>query len=364
MMKLRKETNAKGDIKMDVSVIDQNLRAQSVPNEADLVWYDAAKVPFVTYGAWQTSPCYLRMPPEAAEAANEGVVQLNSHTAGIRLRFCTDSPYIAIHAEWTVLSKMSHMPVSGICGFDLYTVKNGQYAFAGALIPPSDVETGYESILYTDGQMTEYVLNFPLYNEVTKLSIGLQKEAVFGECTPYANMLPVVFYGSSITQGGCASRPGNCYENFLSRALNMDYVNLGFSGSGRAEPELVKYMASMPMAAFVSDYDHNAPDAAYLAATHEAMYRAIRAQQPELPYVMVSRPDFKKGNDELRSIVMETYHKAIAEGDKNAYFVDGAGLFSGEEWDACTVDGCHPNDLGFYRMAQGMLPWLKKILFR
>lgn len=349
---------------MDISVIDQNLRAKSVPNEAELVWHDATESVFVTYGAWQTSPAYLRLPPKVAEAANEGVVQLNGHTAGVRLRFCTDSPYIAIRARWDVLSRMSHMPISGICGFDLYTVKNGQYAFLGALIPPSDVETGYESILYTDGTMTEYVLNFPLYNDVRTLSVGLKRDAAFAEPSPYANPLPVVFYGSSITQGGCASRPGNCYENFLSRALNMDYVNLGFSGSGRAEPELVKYMAGLPMAAFVSDYDHNAPDAAYLAATHEPMYRAIRAQQPDLPYIIVSRPDFKRGDDTLRRIVMETYCKAVAEGDQNVYFVDGAGLFSGEEWDACTVDGAHPNDFGFYRMAQGMLPWLKKILVR
>lgn len=349
---------------MDISVIDQNLRARSVPNEPDLVWMDAAEPPFVCYGAYQTKPRYLRLPGEAAEAANPGVVQLNRHTAGVRLRFCTNSPYIAVRAEWPVLSRMSHMPYSGICGFDLYTVKGGQYAFAGALIPPSDVETGFESILYAGGEMTEYVLNFPLYNEVTKLFIGIKKDAEFRAPAPYSNDLPVVFYGSSVTQGGCASRPGNCYENFLSRALDMDYINLGFSGSGRAEPGLVKYMAGLKMAAFVSDYDHNAPDADYLAATHEPMYRAIRAQQPALPYIIVSRQDFKSGDDALRSIVMETYRKAVAEGDRNVYFVDGAGLFAGAAWDACTVDGCHPNDLGFYRMAQGMLPWLKKILFR
>ena len=347
---------------MDVAVIDQNLRLNAIPKEADIVWRDASQAPFVTYGAWQSVPRYLRLPEAVATAASEGVVELNGHTAGVRIRFCTDSPYVAVRAEWSVLSRMSHMPPSGISGLDLYALKDDKQIFQGALIPPLDAKHGFEALLYTSGEMTEYVLNLPLYNRVDRLVIGTKDGASFEQPMPYANPLPVVFYGSSITQGGCASRPGNSYPNFLSRWLNMDYLNLGFSGSARAEDAIVEYMAGLPMAAFVSDYDHNAPDAAYLEKTHLRMYQMIREMQPELPYVIISRPDFKPGDEVLKEIILATYRYALDHGDKNVYFIDGSMLFGEADGDACTVDGCHPNDLGFYRMARGMEPVLRKVL--
>lgn len=347
---------------MDIAVIDRNLRLRALPEEADLIWQDSTQAPFVTYGAWQTAPRYLRLPEDVAAAANEGVAELNGHTAGIRIRFCTDSPYVAVRVKWGGLSAMSHMPLSGIRGLDLYAVQDGRQVYQGAFIPPLDAETGFEAILYTAGEMTDYVLNLPLYNQVERLLIGVKADAAFREPAPYANALPVVFYGSSITQGGCASRPGNSYPNFLSRWLDMDYLNLGFSGSARAEEPIVRYMADLPMAAFVSDYDHNAPDAAHLEKTHLRMYQTIRAAQPELPYVIVSRPDFKPENEPLLEIIRATYRYALEQGDRNVYFIDGSRLFGESDGDACTVDGCHPNDLGFYRMARGIEPVLRKIL--
>ena len=347
---------------MDVAVIDQNLRLNAIPKEADIVWHNAAREPFVVYGAWQAEPNFLRVPANVAQASNEGVAELNGHTAGVRIRFCTDSPYIAVRVKWSVLSRMSHMPPSGINGLDLYAVKGGCQVFRGAFIPPLDAERGFEAILYTAGEMSEYVLNLPLYNSVDSLMIGVREDAVFQEPDTYANPLPVVFYGSSITQGGCASRPGNCYPNFISRWLDMDYINLGFSGSARAEEAIVAYMATLPMAAFVSDYDHNAPDAEYLEKTHLRMYQVIREAQPELPYIIVSRPDFKPGDEVLKEIILSTYRYALDHGDQNVYFIDGSMLFGEADGDACTVDGCHPNDLGFYRMARGLEPVLRKIL--
>ena len=347
---------------MDISVIDQNLRNCAVPKEDDIVWYDVAKAPFVLYGAAETAPHYRRIPRLVAEFTSEGVVQINEPTAGVRARFCTDSPYIAVRVEWTVLSRMSHMPPSGINGLDLYAVRNRQYSFEGAFIPPLNAEQGFEAILYRPGLMTDYVLNFPLYNQVNRVFVGVQAAAKFQTPAKYANDLPVVFYGSSITQGGCASRPGNCYPNFLSRWLDMNYINLGFSGSAKAEEAIVKYMADIQMSAFVSDYDHNAPDAAYLEKTHLRMYQTIREKKPQIPYIILSRPDFKARDAQLKEIILNTYRYGMSRGDKYLYFVDGEQLFGSVERDACTVDGCHPNDLGFYRMALEILPTLRKVL--
>ena len=108
------------------------------------------------------------------------------------------------------------------------------------------------------------------------------------------------------------------------------------------------------MSIFVCDYDHNAPDTEYLKKTHMPFYHAIRAKQPNLPIIFISAPDILMAPDcysPRREVIRETYQAAVDEGDKNVYLIDGAELFAGESWDSCTVDGCHPNDFGFYRMA-------------
>lgn len=354
---------------MDIAAIDKNLYVAKTLTETDILWLDAAEAPFVVCGAAETAP-YLRLPEAVAEDTNPGVAALGRNTAGIRLRFRTDSPYIAIHADWDNLCQMSHMPGTGIYGFDLYAVKDGQQRYTATLTPPSNTldapgaPKGYDSLRYVSGKMTDYVLNFPLYNNVDRLLIGVKEGSRFETPAAYREELPVIFYGSSITQGGCASRPGNCYQNFISRAMDLDYVNLGFSGSGRGEQVIVDYMADLPMLAFVSDYDHNAPDPEHLDATHYNMYTCIRAKHPGVPYIMISRPDvvYSDEGNARRDVILNSYRKALAAGDKNVYFIDGASLFIGNEWDACTVDGVHPNDLGFYRMAQGIIPVLQQAL--
>ena len=184
--------------------------------------------------------------------------------------------------------------------------------------------------------------------------IYLEKDAVILEATPYSHNVPIVYYGSSITQGGCASRPGNSYQAIISRRLDADYINLGFSGSGKAEEAMVQYLAELEMSVFVCDYDHNTPDVEYLKKTHLPLYRTVRTKQPNLPIILISAPNIlmnPEGFLTRREVIRETYQIALDEGDKNVYFIDGAELFAGEDWDSCTVDGCHPNDLGFYRMA-------------
>lgn len=351
---------------MKIDEIDRNLKIETKLSEKDIVWFDAKEDIFVKYGAINADEDYLRLPREIAQSVSEGVAALCDNAAGIRIRLCTDSPYIAIRAVFPSLNRFPHMPISGTGGFDLYKEAGGQQSFVGAYIPPLDTENGFDGIVYTQnttGKSVNYILNFPTYNPVTKLYIGIKEGSKTEAPDNYINKKPVVFYGSSITQGGCASRPGNIYQNFLSRALNMDYLCLGFSGNAKGEKEIADYMAGLQMCAFVSDYDHNAPDSEHLRNSHFALYEAIRNKNPELPYIMITHPS--KGINEpvnRRKIIMESYIKALDSGDKNVYFIDGDSLFAGDEFDSCTVDGCHPNDLGFYRMAQGILPIIKEIL--
>lgn len=352
---------------MNISEIDRNFKIETNLSEQDIVWQDAGGDSFVKYGVVKSDEDYLRMPRETARSVSEGVAALCDNTAGVRIRFCTDSPYIAIKAVFPHLCRFPHMPLSGTGGFDLYKEAGGQQSFVGAYIPPLDGENGFDGIVYTQnttGKCVNYILNFPTYNPVAKLYIGIKEGSRTETPDKYINKKPVVFYGSSITQGGCASRPGNIYQNFLSRTLDMDYLCLGFSGNAKGEKEIAEYIAELQMCAFVSDYDHNAPEPEHLRNTHFALYEAIRNKNPELPYIMITHPS--KGINEpvnRRKIIMESYLKALDKGDKNVYYIDGDSLFAGYEYDSCTVDGCHPNDLGFYRMAQGILPVLKEILY-
>ncbi len=357
---------------MDISKIDKNFKiSKNIPVD-DVVWYNATEEPFTLYGGFHDEKGYYRMPRDIAATVSDGVYHLNNHSAGIRLRFKTNSPYLAISVKWNAFSPMNHMPASGSSSFDLYRVENHSYKFAAPFIVSEQDNAGYSAFRYLNviegrehnaEEISDYVLNFPLYNQVTELHIGVKEGSKIEKSGVYSNTLPVVFYGSSITQGGCASRPGNSYQNFISRALDIDYINLGFSGNGKAEDEMIEYLKNIPMSVFVCDYDHNAPNVEHLQNTHYKLYESIRKEHPDLPYVMISRPDYKELWDRKRKeIILETFNRAVESGDKNVYFIDGSTLFDEDERDACTVDGCHPNDLGFYRMAQGIIPTLKKIM--
>jgi lysophospholipase L1-like esterase len=232
--------------------------------------------------------------------------------------------------------------------------------------PPYDTDGHYESILYFPTRKPRYItLHLPLYSSLNGFEVGLQEDATVDHGLAYRPIPPVVYYGSSITQGGCASRPGNAYTNVVSRRINIDHINLGFSGNAKGESAIVDYMAGLTMSAFVCDYDHNAPSVDHLRATHEPLYRAIRAAHPDIPYVMMTRPDFDgdRANSALRrDVVYETYRRALSEGDRNVYFIDGERLLSGPYLDMATVDGCHPTDLGFALMADAVTDVLTRAL--
>jgi hypothetical protein len=180
----------------------------------------------------------------------------------------------------------------------------------------------------------------------------------------YRDILLVVYYGSSITQGGCCSHPGNAYQAVVSRKLNVDFINLGFSGNARGEKVVAEYIASLPCSVFVLDYDHNA-SVAELRNTHYAFYEIVRKKNPDMPIVFMSRCDVDCApheTDDRRIIIAESLKKAREAGDRNVYFIDGAEVFKGHYEDMCTVDRCHPNDIGFMLMANAVEDQLIRIL--
>lgn len=347
----------------NMSLIDSNFKVESNINESNIRFYDVKTSPFKIHGVFYEDGKFRRLPENVAGTVNEGVYDLHANTAGGRVRFKTDSPYVAIHAKMPVIGKMPHFALTGSAGFDLY-ICDEQERFFKTFVPPFDIQDGYESIIYFDSAtMREVTINFPLYSEVSELYIGLRDGATVCEPKPYKVEKPIIYYGSSITQGGCASRPGNSYESIISRELDADYINLGFSGNAKGETEIAEYIAKQDMSVFVYDYDHNAPTVEHLKNTHEKMYRIIREAKPDLPIVLMSRPKYRLSDEEkLRfSVIKETYEAAVASGDTNIYLIDGGTLMALAK-DGGTVDDCHPNDLGFASMAKAVGDLLEKIL--
>lgn len=324
--------------------------------------------PFAIYGLYkpELGTPFRRLPEEVAKATSEGVYGLHVNTAGGRVRFKTNATEICIRMKGGH-HFMDHMPLLGENGCDLYREdEDGNHTYAGSFRFNAATRGDYVSEKICLGSGTKYLtINLPLYGGINELTIGLSKGATVEAPLPYAHEKPIVYYGSSITQGGCASRPGTCYQAFICRDLKTDYVNLGFSGNAKGEDAIVNYMAGLDMAAFVSDYDHNAPTDEHLEATHYKMYEAIRAKNPTIPYIMISRPNGSILNPTVvnrRSIIMNSYLKALANGDKNVYFIDGYSFFNGGDRESCTVDGTHPNDLGFQRMGKVIGEILKTAL--
>ncbi len=339
---------------MGISNIDKNFKIETNIQRDGLVFHDCRDGRFEIKGVIvpEGEGAFCRLPQEIADKTNGGVASLNKHTAGGRIRVKTDSPYIAIKYEMVNPSRFAHMPCSCSMSFDMYEKIDGKETYVKSFVNDKD---SFEALYdFPDRKMRELTLNMPLYSGLKNVYIGLSHDAVCEKCTPYTYDVPVVYYGSSITQGGCASRPGNCYQARISRRLDCDYVNLGFSGSARGEEIMANYIAGLKMSVFVYDYDHNAPTVEHLAATHKPMFDIIRKKHPELPIIMVSRPNHCGGTEDADrrfEIIKATYDSAVAAGDKNVYLVNGRSTMDGIADEDGTVDGCHPNDLGFYCMA-------------
>jgi len=186
------------------------------------------------------------------------------------------------------------------------------------------------------------------------LKIYLDSSATLIEPEKYRNIAPILYYGASIDQGGCASRPDCSYPAMLSKWNDIDFINLGFSGNCKGEPLVAEYLTDIDCSLFFMAYDGNAPTVEYLEQTHFPFYEIYRRARKDVPIVFMSVPCFDNFPDaeKRREVLRNSFVKAREQGDKNVYFIDGETLFGCEDRDFCTVDCLHPNDLGFYRIAK------------
>jgi hypothetical protein len=335
----------------------------------DVASVDIRTAPIEINGfAWlKTNKTFNRFPEDRLHLLRKDLHGLQTNTSGGMVRFRTDSDLIGAEVVLTEYINMQHMARTGSNGVDIYLGVGADARFMRVIYPgdAAAYEGYYKLPSETPGEIRQWTLHMPLYDGVASMKILLRPGAKLLPPIPFAIPKPILFYGSSITQGGCASRPGNNYTTIIARTLDAEQINLGFSGNALGDPEVASMIAELDLSAFIMDYDYNAPSVDYLAKTHKPFYDAIRKARPDLPIVLSSKPDFEMDvqlNSERRRVILDTFDQAISAGDKNVWFIDGERMFGTEGRDACTVDGTHPNDLGFWRMAQYMLPTIRKAL--
>ncbi len=290
-------------------------------------------------------------------------------TTGGRIRFRTTASVIVIRADIRSIFGGMQMTTRGMYGFDVYVGSGSAKTYVGGQMQDMTGEpTMVTTVALPDngGIPQEVTVNLPLYGGITKMEIGFKNAAdTVALPTPYTYEKPVVFYGSSITQGGCVSRPGNAYCHVVTRALDASCINLGFAGTALGEATMAEYIGELELSAFVMDYDYNSPSADTLRKTHQIFYKIVRKAHPDTPIIFLCHPYYgeRTEEDEARiAVIRSTYEKAVEKGDENVWFIDSETYFPEAMRDLYAVDNLHPNDLGHYAMAEALYPVLKEAL--
>ena len=340
---------------------------------ADLKWVAAQELATEGLGwpAADRAAPWDRLPARAEALVRPPVLELSHHSAGIAVRFVSDAS--EIHARWKLRSAglaMPHMPATGVSGLDLYARDlDGEWRWVAPGIPRAQ-ENESRLVAGLDPGEREYLLYFPLYNGVESVEIGVPGPARLepGPPRPDRRGRPLVFYGTSITQGGCASRPGMGHPAILGRWLDRPVVNLGFSGQGRMDLELAGLLAEIDAAAYVIDCLPNM-NGEVVAERAAPFVRALRAKRPDTPILLVEdrsftdswiRADRRRHHAASRAALRAAFAELRAEGVQGLHYLEGAELL-GDDAEAA-VDGSHPTDLGFVRQARVFAAALRPML--
>jgi len=338
-------------------------------SEATLRWHDARELLVEGRGWTDTKDFYDRLPARAEKIVRQNVWNLGRDSAGMCVRFETDATTIA--ARWQLRRDalaMPHMPATGVSGLDLYVKNGGKWRWLGNGRPANKSE---EKVLVRGLKPVrrEYLLYLPLYNGVEEVGIGVPQEAALQSgFSRKANVKPVVFYGTSIVQGGCASRPGMAYPAILGRRFDWPTINLGFSGNAQCEPEVARLLSELDPAAYVLDPLPNM-NVEMIAERFEQFVRTLREAHPVTPIVLVENIEYTDGDlvlarktrfNDANTKLQEIYKRLVKAGERKLFYVPTAKLL-GSDGEA-TVDGTHPTDLGFMRMADAIEPILRRAI--
>jgi lysophospholipase L1-like esterase len=351
--------------------LDANMALKKADADG-IVWYNPKEAPFRLVGfEWiKQENVYRRLPVHPEWELSQGVEGLANHTAGGQVRFKTNSKRILINVELREKSGMYHMPATGQSGFDLYMELDGENRYIKTTRFSVD-STHYKVELYNseENSMHLFTINFPLYNGVNFLEIGIDEGAAIEPPTPFKTQGKFVIYGTSITQGGCVCRPGMAYSNIMSRTLNVEFINLGFSGNGKGEPALANLINQISDVRFII-LDYEANTSKTIKNSLENFVDILREKHPETPILIMSKVRYareRKGTKKYallisnRDFQRDLVQKKKEAGDNNIYFLDGSKVL-GSKYYECAVDGVHPSDLGSQIIADAMTKAIREIL--
>jgi hypothetical protein len=349
------------------------LDSSKARSDGNLEWYDIRELGVEGQGWTETKSPFDRLPAKAEKTVRPPVWGLSRHSTGLAVRFVADTA--VLHAQWTVTNKnlaMPHMPATGVSGLDLYVkMPKGHWQWVANGRPAAEKTTTQLAGGLFAGEK-EFLLYLPLYNGVSSVELGVPKGTAVKKADPYPadRAKPVVFYGTSITQGGCASRPGMVHTSILGRRYHRPMINLGFSGNGTLDLPMADLLAEIDAAAYVLDCIPNLSPA-QVAERTEPFVRALRKAKPTTPIVLVedrtytnapALPGVARRNADGRAANKIAFDNLVKAGDRNLHLIPGDKLM-GDDGEG-TVDGSHPTDLGFLRQADAFAEVLGPILKR
>lgn len=336
--------------------------ACATTNDAQTVWIDGRDLPLEGKAFADVRSFYDRVPACVASNTNinRGVWANGRHAAGMCFRFVTDATKLRI--RWDLMNAglaMSHMPATGVSGIDVYGWSE-QHGWRFVRNGRPRAQRGNELTLdWTKGRPV--LIYLPLYNGITSFKLGLPRGASVKPLPPRANgaVKPVVFYGTSITHGACASRPGMAWVNQTARLLDRPAVNLGFSGAGKMERDMVAILARVDADCYVLDCLWNM-SVQMVRERFEPFLRALRQARPGVPIVCAEDCCTFSESTPKGRLAREIVEKLRAEGWHGLYFLSNAEQMACDSEE--TVDGCHPNDLGMTRMANAFARVIRQAL--
>jgi hypothetical protein len=340
------------------------VAVQAAP--ANVTWRDGREFDVEGQGWSDTESPYDRFPARAKGRVPDAVWNLSRHSAGLAIRFRTDAT--ALYVRWSLVFEaldMPHMPATGVSGVDLYVRgPKGDWHFVGNGRPT--VQKDNEATFRLPAGGAECLLYLPLYNGTAKLELAVPAGATLEKAAPRPaeKRRPIAYYGTSIAQGGCASRPGMAHVAIIGRRLDRPMINLGFSGNGQLDPASIELVAELDPVIFVIDATHNInhfpPEEIEKRVT--SIINAIREKRPDTPIVLVGSSEQNPANAPARSEQAQdrAIRAARERGVKGLHVIPGRKLL-GDDGEG-TVDGVHPTDLGFLRHADAITPVLRRIL--
>lgn len=336
----------------------------------DLTWHDASQFPVLGTLSPDASKAYSRLPDSLENRIRKDVWDLGKNSAGLALRFRSDASSLGF--KWRSLNKfnMNHMTAAGIRGLDLYALDgDGKWKTVSSVRPAfNSHSTTAMAVTDMDTVMREYMLYLPLYDGVDSIFVGTNPGAVveMPAVDSPRRAKPVIMYGTSILQGGCATRPGMVHTSMLERMLDREVINLGFSGNAKLDMEIANLMADADPSIVVLDPLPNCTREMIIEKLPD-FYATIRKAHPKVPIVFVESCTFPimKWNNEVRQTITEKnnalagLYAGFAASDPNVYYFEGDRILTNREG---TVDNYHLTDLGFTDFANNLYPLLEMLL--